>query len=91
VKTHITHLLAELAARDRAQLVIAAFDAGWSGRAAEPSRSRTMWSRPATKVDLQEGDSMSQPPNRRERADVLVAGNAAGTAALGSTGADADA
>ena len=28
VKTHITHLLAKLAARDRAQLVIAAFDAG---------------------------------------------------------------
>jgi len=28
VKTHITHLLAKLAARDRAQLVITAFDAG---------------------------------------------------------------
>ncbi|MBM0231136.1 response regulator transcription factor [Micromonospora sp. STR1_7] len=28
VKTHITHLLAKLAVRDRAQLVIAAFDAG---------------------------------------------------------------
>jgi len=28
VKSHITHLLAKLAARDRAQLVIAAFDAG---------------------------------------------------------------
>ena len=28
VKTHITHLMAKLAARDRAQLVIAAFDAG---------------------------------------------------------------
>ncbi|GGN71103.1 DNA-binding response regulator [Actinoplanes lobatus] len=28
VKTHITHLLAKLAARDRAQLVIAAFNAG---------------------------------------------------------------
>ncbi len=28
VKTHITHLLAKLAARDRAQLVIAAYDAG---------------------------------------------------------------
>jgi DNA-binding NarL/FixJ family response regulator len=28
VKTHITHLLAKLRARDRAQLVIAAFDAG---------------------------------------------------------------
>ncbi|GAA1638811.1 response regulator transcription factor [Actinoplanes couchii] len=28
VKTHITHLLAKLPARDRAQLVIAAFDAG---------------------------------------------------------------
>ena len=28
VKTHITHLMAKLAARDRAQLVIAAFDGG---------------------------------------------------------------
>ncbi|MEV4511059.1 response regulator transcription factor [Dactylosporangium sp. NPDC049525] len=28
VKSHITHLMAKLAARDRAQLVIAAFDAG---------------------------------------------------------------
>jgi DNA-binding NarL/FixJ family response regulator len=28
VKTHITHLMAKLSARDRAQLVIAAFDAG---------------------------------------------------------------
>ncbi|MFG1871504.1 response regulator [Micromonospora arborensis] len=28
VKTHITHLMAKLAVRDRAQLVIAAFDAG---------------------------------------------------------------
>ena len=28
VKTHITHLLAKLSARDRAQLVIAAYDAG---------------------------------------------------------------
>ena len=28
VKTHITHLIAKLAARDRAQLVIAAFNAG---------------------------------------------------------------
>jgi DNA-binding NarL/FixJ family response regulator len=28
VKTHITHLLAKLSARDRAQLVIAAFNAG---------------------------------------------------------------
>lgn len=28
VKTHVSHLLAKLAARDRAQLVIAAYDAG---------------------------------------------------------------
>ena len=35
VKSHITHLMAKLVARDRAQLVIAAFDAGWSARAPE--------------------------------------------------------
>ena len=28
VKTHITHLMAKIAARDRAQLVISAFNAG---------------------------------------------------------------
>ncbi|MBB5789846.1 response regulator [Jiangella mangrovi] len=37
VKTHIGHLLAKLAARDRAQLVIAAYENGLAGRAGQAS------------------------------------------------------
>ena len=69
VKTHVSHLLTKLDARDRAQLVVFAYESGLvaRGRRSELNRSRSL-------SGVDRGSDLSQTPRRGRLAGLLRRG-----------------